>query len=618
MTTTRLAAIAALIAGIAVATPVVHAAAKRGAGAAKQGSSATQDNDQTLRAMKDEMDRSKTRLKLPNVDKPFYVEYRLLDLDVRQVSAAFGAEVSSNVQRSRSMSVDVRIGDYHLDSSNFISEDGFQGFLGSTGQVGIDRDYNSLRQDLWLATDQAYKEAATQMAIKYAFLRSLTKPPEIDDFSKVPPTVDVQPRIEPDWTSRNWEQEARTASAGLKKFPALYGSHVNYYMIYATTYLMNSEGTVLRNTRTLAAIEAAVDTQADDGMPLHNFYAVDVTRPADLPDAATIAKAVEQAATDLTALRSSPLVSDYTGPMLFDPEASGSLIAQLAAPSISGARPPLSSTAQFDAMIERVGGRSEWSGRVGTRVLPATVSLTDDPFAKDVQSHPLMGDYAIDDEGVKAEKVTLVENGILKDLLMSRRPGPDFEASNGHGRSAMLSDQEPLSSNLIFQATGTVDRAALQQKFLSACKDDGHEWCIEVGRMDNPALGAVSASDFSDLIGSFAGGLSSGTRVPLLLYRVYVSDGHKELVRGATLQGLNMRTLRNILGIGNDSAVYTYLQNVAGGLGGTAIGAFGTAQSGAGVPSTVTAPSLLLEEVEVRGFHGEPRRTPLVPAPPLQ
>ena len=134
--------------------------------------------------MHDELERSRNRLQLEGVEKPFYIEYRLLDLDVRSVTATFGALVSSTTTRNRFMDVNVRVGDYHLDSSNFISEDGFQGFLGSAGQVGIDGDYNSLRQDLWLATDQAYKEAATQMALKQAFLRSLTKPPEIDDFCR--------------------------------------------------------------------------------------------------------------------------------------------------------------------------------------------------------------------------------------------------------------------------------------------------------------------------------------------------------------------------------------------------------------------------------------------------
>ncbi|MGA9593509.1 MAG: hypothetical protein WBS18_10475, partial [Candidatus Acidiferrales bacterium] len=246
------------------------------------------DTDQTLRAMHDELERSRTRLQLPGVDKPFFIEYRLLDLDIREISATFGGLVSSTTTRSRYMSVGARVGDYHLDSSNFISEDGFQGFLGSTGQVGIDRDYNSLRQDLWLATDQAYNSAATQMSLKQAFLRSLTKPPEIDDFSRATPQIKIDPRIDPDWTSRNWEDEIRSASSVLKNYPQLYGTRVNYYLVYATYYLMNTEGTTIRTSRSLAAVEAAMDTQADDGMPLHNSYVVYVPSPADMPDAATV------------------------------------------------------------------------------------------------------------------------------------------------------------------------------------------------------------------------------------------------------------------------------------------------------------------------------------------
>src|SRR5579871_1354397 len=174
------------------------------------------ETDQTLRAMHDEMARARTRLSIQGVDKPFYIEYRLLDLDVRSVTASFGALLSSSTNRQRFMVVDVRVGNYHLDSSNFVSEDGFQGFLGNTGQVGIDRDYNSLRQDLWLATDQAYKAAATGISLKQAFLRSLTKPPEIDDFSQAAPIVKIEPRMDADWTSRDWSAEARAASTVLK------------------------------------------------------------------------------------------------------------------------------------------------------------------------------------------------------------------------------------------------------------------------------------------------------------------------------------------------------------------------------------------------------------------
>jgi TldD protein len=574
------------------------------------------EKDQTLRAMHDEMERARTRLQIEGVDKPYYVEYRLLDLDVKTITSSFGSLIGSNTNRNRFMSIDVRIGDYHLDSSNFISEDGFQGFLGTTGEVGIDRDYNSLRQDLWLSTDQAYKQAATQMSLKQAFLRSLTKPPEIDDFSQTLPLVQIDPRPEVNWTTRNWEDEARAASAVLKNYPELNGARVNYYMAYATYYLMNTEGTTIRTSRTIGAVEAAMDTQGEDGLPLHNFYSLYVTSPQDMPSPDVLAKSIAKAGEELIALRKAPLSPDYTGPVLFDAPAAGSLLAQALSPSLSGARPPLSMLPAFDEMMERMGGRSEWSGRVGTRVLPATVSLVDDPTMKEFGGQPLQGTYEIDDEGVKSKPVTIVQNGVLKDELMSRRPGPDFQASNGHARSALLSDTRALPSNLIFSATGGLNPADMKKKFLDACKDDGHEWCLEVKRMDNPALSSIRQEDFNDFIGALAGGISSGERMPLMVYRVYVSDGREELVRGSHIEGLQLRALRNIPAIGDDATVFTYMQNPAGGFAGTALGAFGSAQGG--IPSTIIAPSLLLDEIEVRGFHGEPRRLPLVPAPPLK
>jgi TldD protein len=573
------------------------------------------ESDQTLRAMHDEMERSRTRLQLPGVDKPFYIEYRLLDIDVRSVTSSFGALIASNDTRNRFMSIDVRVGDYHLDSSNFVSEDGFQGFLGTTGEVGIDRDYNSLRQDLWLSTDQAYKQAVTQMSLKQSFLRSLTKPPEIDDFSQTTPIVKIDPRIEPDWTTRNWEEESRQASAALLKFPQLNATRVNYYLVYFTYYLMNTEGTTIRTSRHLAAIEAALDTTAGDGMPLHNFYAVYVSKPGELPDPATVGQSLAQASTQLMTLRQSPIVSDFTGPVLFEGAASGALLAQALAPSLSGARPPLSTMPAFDEMMQRMGGRSEWSGRVGSRVLPATMSLIDDPTLKEFNGAALLGNYDIDDEGVKAQRVAIVENGTLKNLLMSRRPGPEFQTSNGHARSALLSDTRPLSSNLMLQATGGLNSADLKKKFLDACHDDGHEWCLEIKSMDNPALSSIRQEDFSDFIGAVAGGVASGERIPLVMYRVYVADGREEMVRGGHIEGLQLRSLRNIPAYGDDENVFPYMQNPTGGFAGTALGAFGSAQGG--IPSTIVAPSLLLDEVEVRGFHGEPRRLPLVDAPPL-
>ncbi|MBI3663557.1 MAG: hypothetical protein HY234_10990 [Acidobacteria bacterium] len=572
------------------------------------------DADQTLRAMRDELERSKARLRIENQERPFYIEYRLLDVNVRTATASFGALLGSTTGRNRFMSVDVRVGDYMLDSSNFVSDDGFRGFIGSTGQVGIDRDYDSLRQDLWLATDQAYKEALVRLSRKRGYIQSLARQPDIPDFSRVEPLVKVDARVEPDWTTRNWEDEAKAVSAAFRSYPELHSTRVTYYLIYATTYLMNSEGTQMRTSRSLAAIEASADTQApEDGMGLHHFYSTYAPRPAALPAVAQVRGELDRMSRELVTLRASPPAQDYAGPVLFDAQASAALLAQMLGPSISGARPPLSMLPMIDQMMERLGGRSEWMGRLNTRVLPQGVSLRDDPTVKEYKGTPLIGSYDVDEESVRGEPVTIVEDGTLKNLLMSRRPGGDFNRSNGHGRSAGLSEPRPAMSNLIFASSQGESPAVLRKKFLEACKAAGREWCVVVKQMDNPALSTQRQDDFAEAFMSAGGG--GADRVPLLVYRVYMADGREELMRGSRLAGLNLRALRKIEGIGNDAAVYAFHQNPAQGIAGTALGAFGSAQGG--LPSTVIAPSLLLEDVDVRGARGEPRRPPLVPPPPM-
>jgi hypothetical protein len=262
--------------------------------------------------------------------------------------------------------------------------------------------------------------------------------------------------------------------------------------------------------------------------------------------------------------------------------------------------------------MEQLGARSEWTGRIGTRVLPAGVTLRDDPTAAQFAGQALLGSYDVDAEGVKAQAVTIIEDGQLKGLLMSRRPGADFSGSNGHGRSAFLDDPRPALSNLFVEAKDGQSPAELRKKFLALCKEDGREWCVVVKQMDNPAIGGQG--DFSEIFASMAGG-GGGDRAPLLAYKVYVADGREELMRGGRLAGVNLRALRKITAMGNDAAVYPYFQNVASGFGGSSLSAFGTAQGG--LPSAIIAPSLLLDDVEMRGARGEPRRPPLVPAPPL-
>jgi len=415
------------------------------------------DNDHTLQAMKDEMARAKSRLELqiPKLDKPvrpYYIEYRLLDMDIREVVAEYGALVTSAHTRNRVMNVAARVGDYKLDSSNFISEDGFRGFIGPSGTVGIDRDYDSLRQDLWIATDQAFKEAVETYSRKQAYLSSLARQSDIDDFSRVQAVQHIEPLVAPDWTSRNWDQEARDSSAALRAFPQIYESKVTYYLVFMTEYLLTSEGTEVRANHSFAAIESGLSSLAADGMQVNHYYAAYVPRPADLPSPDAVRKALNVAGTELMAMRAAPPAPDYTGPVLFEPRAAGALLAEVLTPSLSGARPPLAFQPVVEQLMSSLGGRSDWSGKVGTRVLPAGATLLDNPSATDYKGALLVGGYTIDQEGVPGEKVTLVDEGKLKNLLMSRRPGPDFEKSNGHGRSSFLVDARPAMSNLFFSS----------------------------------------------------------------------------------------------------------------------------------------------------------------------
>lgn len=577
------------------------------------------DGDHTLQAMRDEMSRSKTRLELriPQTDqpvRPYYIEYRLLDLDIREVVAQDGALVQTNHNRSRVMNVGARVGDYKLDSSNFISDDGFRGFIGPSGTVGIDRDYNSLRQDLWIATDQAFKEGVETYSRKQAYLSSLARASDIDDFSKVTAIQHIEPLAPSDWSSRNWEQEAREGSTALRAFPEIYDSRVTYYLVFTTEYLLTSEGTEIRANRSFAAIEAGMSSLAPDGMQVNHYYSTYAPKPGDLPSADAVKKDLNVAGSELMLMRNAPPAPDYTGPVLFEARAASALIAEVLTPSLSGARPPVAFQPVVDQLMSSLGARSDWSGKVGTRVLPASVTLVDDPGAKDYKGKLLIGGYSVDEEGVPAQKVTIVEDGKLKELLMSRRPGPDFDKSNGHGRSAFLAEAKPTMSNLFFSSNEEVSKDDLRKKFLDSCKAEKQEYCLVVRQMDNPSLSLLHQDDFSELLASF-GGNAATDRLPLVVYKVYVADGHEELVRGARISGFTARSLRNIEGIGNDDFVYNYMQNQTAGVSGTALAAFSNAQSG--MPAAVVAPSLLFEEVEVRGARGEPKRPPVVPEPPV-
>jgi len=537
--------------------------------------SADKDKDHTLQAMKDEMARAKSRLELaipPSNQpvRPYYVEYRLLDMDIREVVGEFGALVSTGHNRTRLMNVGARVGDYKLDSSNFIGDENFRGFIGPSGSVGIDRDYDSLRQDLWIATDQAFKEAVETYSRKQAYLSSLARPSDIEDFSRVQVIQHVDPLPTSDWSNRHWEQEVRDTSAALRAFPDIYESRVTYYLVYLTEYLLTSEGTELRTNRSYAAIEAPMSTLAADGMELNHFYATYAPRPADLPSVDAVRKDLNVAGSELMGMRAAPPASDYTGPVLFESRAAAALIAQVLGPSLNGARPPVAFQPVVDQLMNSLGARSDWSGKIDSRVLPLTVSLVDDPLLKDYKGTPLIGTYAIDEEGVPAQKVTLVENGTLVNYLVSRQPIRDFPSSNGHGRAGAGAFPAPNLGVLLVKSSDAQSPEALKQRVIQMITEQGKPYGYRV-----ETLGPGNS--------------------PRLLYRIY-PDGHEELVRGAVFNELDVRALRSdLMSVGNDPLV----SNRAG-----------------GIATTVISPSLLFDELEVKRADTSKDKLPDYPPPP--
>src|SRR5207245_1469730 len=239
-----------------------------------------------------------------------------------------------------------------------------------------------------MATSRTFKGAAETTTRKQAYLSSLSRQSESDAFSKAEPVKFIEPLETPDWTSRNWDQEARDTSAALRAFSQIHESRVTYYLVYATEYLLTSEGTEIRQNRRFAAIEAGISALADDGVPLNHFYAAYAARPAGLPDVETVRKALNVAGTELMTLRAAPPAQDYTGPVLFEARAAAPLLAQVLGPAVNGSRPPISFSPVMEQLLSGLGGKSDWVTRLGARVLPASVSVVDDPSAKEFKGPP--------------------------------------------------------------------------------------------------------------------------------------------------------------------------------------------------------------------------------------
>jgi predicted Zn-dependent protease len=520
--------------------------------------------------------RSVSELQFKDLEKPYFIQYIVLDQERYRASATFGALTASDTNRERYIQAQVRVGDYDFDNSEFVTGPGFQGPppAGVTNQTVIDNDYDSIRHGLWLATDAAYKQSVEQLARKRAFVQNKIRGEQIPDFSKEQPVTAVSGKRTLDIDKGRWEKQVREWSAIFKDFPEIEESTVVLEAQVTHRYLVNSEGTRSLQPLMLVSVEVDAGTEATDGMRLRHWIPFNAGSFAQLPSAAEISKAIRQMASDLTVVRSAPVLdADYSGPVLFTGQASAEMFARVLVPNLSGQRLPLSEQQQSQTT------RSELLDRLNRPVLPRFLSVFDDPSAQRIGSLELLGHYQIDDQGVPARRVSLIEQGVLKNFLMSRRPGKDMLQSNGHGRSGIPGRETAQIGNLFIQSSEGKSYEDLKQQLIKMCQEENLQYGILIKALIGDGRGPI------------------GT--PVLTYKVYVSDGREELIRGAFPQAIPIRSLRQIEAVGSDANV---VNRLAG-------------NSELPTPTSIVAPSVLLEEVELKRPTGNQQKPALLTHP---
>lgn len=514
--------------------------------------------DVVLRALRDEMERSKAKLKLDNVQAPYFIEYRVTDLDVLEASAVFGAVRSQQRNHGRLLRVVVRIGDYKQDSFYGTGE-------GTTDLVPLDGDEFAIRHRVWLATDRAYKAAGEAFSAKQAALKQLKLDEPVDDFSRATPVEVIEPvaRLGSDDIA-SWVNLLEEASGKYRSDALLESWEASLRFSAQNRYLVNSEGTVARTGQTYYAIFLNGSTQAPDGMLLQRSHGDSGNDPKELPTRETYLATADRLLGTLKQLRAAPLVEEeYRGPVLFSNDAAATVVSELIEPNLLGKKPRLGENARTTG---------QWSSSYKGRVLPDFINVYDDPTIATIAGERLFGNYSLDDEGVKAQRVSLIENGRLVSYLLGRIPIRNFPVSNGHGRGGAMAAPTPQPGNMILESKDPQPDAELKKKLLELCKQRDLPYGLYVGTM-GPKL------------------------TPRLLYRVWVKDGHEDMVRGGSFGDLDVRSLRSdLIAVGTHPAAEERFEPVS---------------------YSVASPALLFDELQVKRSQEQKQMLPEYPAPPL-
>jgi TldD protein len=527
--------------------------------------------DVVMKAMSDELKRSMSELQLKDLERPYFVQYIVVDEEEYSGQASFGALTSWERTRQRVLQVQVRVGSYQLDNSEFVAGRG-ESSITQPAQTAMDNDYRALRHALWLATDSAYKQSAEMLARKRAFLQNKTQDDQPPDFSREAPTQTIKARESLKIDTNDLQARLRDWSRIFRSFPEIQRSRIGVVIRLTHRYLVNSEGTRLLQPAQLHMVEAEASAQASDGMQITQSLPWYAKSFDALPPSKQIENSIRQMAEDLKVVRSAPVLKeDYSGPVLLTGSASPDFFARILAANLTGQRGPISERMQQAART------SELLDRMNRPILPAYLSVHDDPALQQFDREPLIGYYDIDDQGVPAQRVSLVESGILTNLLMARRPLPGRLQSNGHGRSGYPGRETAQISNLVVTADQGKSYDELKQALIRMCREERLSHGIVI-----KALGPVS------------GGL-----LPVLIYTVNIADGKEEMVRGVNPAAFPVRSLRHIQAAGNQMIVVNRLMGTPG----------------AETPVSVIAPAVLLEEMELKRFSGTQQKPSILTAP---
>jgi len=515
-------------------------------------------NDPVLRAMQKELERSKSQLKLEQMAAPYYIDYRVVDIDGYTAEAAFGALRTNLRTRLRFVRVVVRVGDYKQDSFFGQGE-------GVTDYMPLDDDELALRHHLWLATDRAYKAASEALAAKQAQLKQFTVERPVDDFAHAEPVQFIGPLAQLDVDPAPWLKTLQDTSALYKTDPQLESMNSSLQFQAVNRFFVNSEGTVVRSGQAFYQVAFAASTQAADGMQLERSATYPVRDSKELPSAGKCLSVATNLVAALKDLRAAPVADEeYRGPVLFSAAAASTVFADLVGMNIRGHKPGLGQPART---------RGAFASSYKSRVLPEFLSVVDDPTLASFNGKSLLGSYEVDDEGVRAMRVVVIEKGTLVNYLLGREPLMDFPASNGHGRARLPVDPPgPGLGNMLVSSSEAATQEELKKKLVDLCQQRGLPYGYYVESM-------------------------AGASAPRVLYRVWVKDGHEELARGAVFGDLDVRALRNdLIAAGSDLKVESLLLNV---------------------PHSIVTPSVLFDELEVKRQDIQKAKLPEYPAPPV-